>query len=195
MLVAVAPYTRFSWFLYRAVQATGTRPNPWQMAVLCMAVQLVLLLGIVTLWEERPLASLGAVALRRSELLWGIIGFVIIRTGDFVWGSAMIPPSFEHSAQHELAVAVTQSSVWRVIFAISASLFEECFFRGYTIERVAEITGSLWFGAILGTVVDLYIHAVSWGASMVVYYAFSEFCLATLYIWRRNLPLALLLIF
>jgi membrane protease YdiL (CAAX protease family) len=65
---------------------------------------------------------------------------------------------------------------------------EEIMFRGYFIERVEELTGSMWTAAILSCVLFGLAHASGWGFGAVFVNAAVGTAYATLYVWRRNLP-------
>jgi membrane protease YdiL (CAAX protease family) len=140
---------------------------------------------IVLFWEQRPLASIGVHPPNELDLAWGIGAFAVIEVGYIFW-SAALPLASVEPARTQLAAWASQSEPWKIILAICASFFEETYFRGYVIERVEEITGSINIGVSLGTAVDLYIHSVYWDTSVVISIAFVEVSLALLYLWRRR---------
>ena len=188
MLIAAAPYTRLIFPLYRALRALGVNEHLWQISEVGVhSVQVAFLVLIVLFWEERPLASFGMLPPKLSDLKWGVLAFIIIAVaGGVLWSPGALPPESVKSAQAQLATWASLSEPWKIIVAISASFFEEFYFRGYVIERVEEITGSMALGAILGTAVDLYLHSTYWDTSFLISIAFDEFSLALLYLWRRS---------
>jgi len=187
MLIAVAPYTRLSLRLYQALRELGVHDSLWQISgVGTFFIQVGLLVVIVLFWEQRPFASFGVHPPKLIDLRWGIAAFIIIEVGDIFWSASTLPHVGVESARTQLATWAAQSEPWKILLAISASFFEESYFRGYMIERVEEITGSMALGAILSTAVDLYLHSVYWDTSFVISIAFSEFSLALLYLWRRS---------
>jgi len=187
LLIAFAPYTSLIFYLYQVLRRLGLHDNLWQISsVGVFFVQVSFLVLIVLFWEWKPLTSIGAHPPKLIDLKWGVLAFVIIQAGDVFWFSATLPLGGSTQAQTQLATWSSQSESWKIILAISASFFEEFYFRGYVIERVEEITGSMALGAILGTALDLYLHSVYWDTSFVISIAFSEFSLALLYLWSRS---------
>lgn len=187
MLIAVAPYTRLIFRLYQALRAFGVNEHLWRISEVGVHfVQVALLVLIVLFWEKRPLASCGMLPPKLSDLKWGVLAFVIIEAGSVLWSPSTLPPDSVKSAQAQLGTWASLSEPWKIILAISASFFEECYFRGYVIERVEEITGSMALGAILSTAVDLYLHSVYWDTSFLISIAFDQFSLALLYLWRQS---------
>ena len=61
-------------------------------------------------------------------------------------------------------------------------------FRGYFIERVEELTGSMWLAAILSCVLFGLNHASGWGFGAVFVDTAVASAYSVLYVWRRNLP-------
>jgi membrane protease YdiL (CAAX protease family) len=75
----------------------------------------------------------------------------------------------------------------QLLVAASAGFTEEVLFRGYAIERVTELTGSRWIGAILPIVVFGAAHAPFWGVGHAIVAGLTGLWLTLLYLWRRNL--------
>ena len=187
MLIAVAPYTRLTLHLDQALREIGLHDNLWQISMVAgFSIQVALLVVIVLSWEQRPLASIGLHEPELIDLGWGIVAFAIIEVGDNFWSAATLPPEAAESARTQLATLSSQSESWKIILFICGAFFEESYFRGYVIERVEELTGSLNFGVFLGTAVDLYIHSVYWDTSLVISMAFGLVSLGLLYLWRRS---------
>ena len=186
MLIAIAPYTRLTYLLYDALRSFGVNDNLWQTSAFGEQLsQVAVLIAIVKWWERRTLASMGVRRPTAPDLRWGIVAFVVIELGDRV-SFQIIDPEAYKSAQYQLLSASTESESWRIALAVSASLFEEMFFRGYVIERAKQTSGSVVVGLLAGTAVDLYIHSTYWDASYVAAIAFAQIALALLYVWRRS---------
>jgi len=71
---------------------------------------------------------------------------------------------------------------------LSEVICEEIMFRGYFIERVEELSGSMGIAAILSCILFGLNHASGWGFGYVFVVAAEGSAYATLYVWRRNLP-------
>jgi membrane protease YdiL (CAAX protease family) len=150
-------------------------------------VQISLLVAIVLVIERRPLASAGVRAPGLMDLVWGIAAFAIISLGSELWSFAIPLSQGAHSQVAEWTSQwASQSQAWRITLVVSASIFEEFYFRGYLIERGEEITGSVLVSIAVATALNLYIHSTYWNASYVAPIAFNQFALALLYLWRRS---------
>ena len=78
---------------------------------------------------------------------------------------------------------------WMVrLWLLSVSVCEEIMFRGYFIERVEELTGSVWIAATLSCILFGLAHASGWGLGAVFVNAMLATTYALLYVSRRNLP-------
>ena len=78
---------------------------------------------------------------------------------------------------------------WAVrLWMLSEVICEEIMFRGYFIERVEELSGSMGIAAILSCILFGLNHASGWGFGYVFVVAAEGSAYATLYVWRRNLP-------
>jgi uncharacterized protein len=71
--------------------------------------------------------------------------------------------------------------------AITAAVFEEIFYRGFTIERVAELTHLRWLAAGVSLAAFTYAHLGYWGWSHLIVAGFGGLVLTGLYLWRRDL--------
>lgn len=186
MMIAIAPYSRLTYLLYFALRRVGINDNLWQIGAFGIELlQVAALIAIVICWERRPLSSIGLRRPALGDLGWGILAYPIIGVGSAL-SFSLLSPGASRSVHSQLAAWETPSTGWRIALAISVPLFEELYFRGYVIERVKEISGSVVVGVLLGTAVDLYIHSTYWDASYVVAIAFAQVALALLYVWRGS---------
>ncbi len=83
----------------------------------------------------------------------------------------------------------TNAPAWLLLFVIlTASVTEEILFRAYPLERVAELTGSLWLGVVLSLGAFVAFHVQGWTVAHVVGGVLpGGAIMTTLYVWRRNL--------
>ena len=68
-----------------------------------------------------------------------------------------------------------------------AAAVEETLFRGYAIERLQEVTGSILSAAVISWLASTVMHLNSWGLAFLIYAGFHGVILTLLYVWRRNL--------
>jgi membrane protease YdiL (CAAX protease family) len=144
---------------------------------------------IVTFWEKRPLTSIGLRMPRAGELLpsfAALVAFYLIAYTGNLLGSLPNPRAF--FALYALP--------WMLrLWLLSIVVCEEIMFRGYFIERVEELTGSMWVAAISSSILFGLNHASGWGLGYVFVVAAEGADYATLYIWRRNLPVCMVVHF
>jgi membrane protease YdiL (CAAX protease family) len=74
----------------------------------------------------------------------------------------------------------------------TAVITEEVLWRGYPIERLTELTGSLFIGAVTSFVVFLAIHYPQWGVVGAVPQAVFTFALVGVYVKTRNVVACIL---
>jgi membrane protease YdiL (CAAX protease family) len=144
------------------------------------------LLAIVLFWEKRPLASIGLGRPTRAAILFGakiVLGLVVLAlvAGIAVQSTGLPMPQ----EPEEMVISLP---LWlQLLVAASAGFTEEVLFRGYAIERMTELTGSRWIGAILPIVVFGAAHAPFWGVGHAIVAGLTGLWLTLLYLWRRNL--------
>lgn len=143
------------------------------------------LVGFVSWVERRPLASIGAAWPTWSDLWLGLGGAVV----GLLTMPLVIP--IRNALGFELggaALMLLQFPLWATILVvITAAVTEEVLFRAYPIERVAEITGSVWAGAVFSFVGFVLLHVPAWGVGHVIDISGVSIVLVALYVWRRRL--------
>jgi uncharacterized protein len=82
----------------------------------------------------------------------------------------------------------------RVGLVLTAAICEEFIFRGFVIEQLGEWSGSLLFGAVLALVLFVLPHAWLYGfTAALLVPAVLGAALTLLYLWRRNLPVCMVM--
>ncbi len=144
-------------------------------------------LGVVLFWERLPLISIGLGRPSWQALGQGAaitVGLILLATvaGALVQMSGL---PVQDEGQSALVMGMP---VWLQFFVVlSAGFTEEVLFRGYAIERVSELTGSRWLGAIVPIFVFGAVHGPFWGLGHAVVAGMTGFWLTLVYLWRRNL--------
>ncbi|HEY2104335.1 MAG TPA: CPBP family glutamic-type intramembrane protease [Candidatus Binataceae bacterium] len=182
-LYLMVAYGRVSWIT--AWASIGTVFN---------LAAVVAILFILIRWERRPLNSIGWRTPRLIDLVFGVAGFVAIQQATLMtWGIMLrVMPSV---AADTRAVAILSSNLplaVDLLASISSAVAEEVGFRGYALERLSEITGSLWIGAGIPYVIEVLCHAPIWGLRGMLLKAPPLLILVLLYLWRRSLPACIL---
>jgi membrane protease YdiL (CAAX protease family) len=119
-----------------------------------MWVLVAAVFAVVLFWERRPLASIGLEMPTRRQAAVGIgAGLGALVLGILATGIAVAVFDLE---QPETLSAIAELSL-PVKLAIVATgvVTEEFLWRGYPIERLTELTGSLWIGGATSFVVFL----------------------------------------
>ncbi|MDE2630905.1 MAG: CPBP family intramembrane metalloprotease, partial [Alphaproteobacteria bacterium] len=76
---------------------------------------------------------------------------------------------------------------YRFFLVTRAATMEETLFRGYGIERTAELTGSRWLAGAVTWVLFTLAHLSAWGWAQLIVAGYGGLVLTVLYLWRRDL--------
>jgi len=150
------------------------------------AMTLALLLW-VRLVERRSLRSIG---LRRAgwmTVLTGISAAAVMIAGMTLLYIVVLPAIGEQASAAKLSDLNALPLMLRIFIVLRASIFEELFYRGFAIERLAELTGSRGLAAFASLVAFTLAHVSYWGIGHLMIAAFGGAVLTGLYLWRRDL--------
>lgn len=156
----------------------------WFMA----AVVAALVLG----WERRGLASIG---LRRPSgrlVLLGLAGGLVIAMAGMAATGAFVTVSGIQQPPEAMGVLGGLSAAHRVLLVVTAAITEEILYRGYPIERLAELTGRLWVAAFVPGLVFVAVHLPFWGPTALPLQITASAGFIGLYLWKRNLPVVMI---
>lgn len=144
-------------------------------------------IAIVLLWEKQPLRSLWLQQIRWPSIAWGFLLVaahyaVLWPFGDWVRRSAGLPGLGAGMDQ------MVRFPVWyRMIAVAVAGIGEEILFRGFTVTRLAMLTGRTWLAALI-TVVGFYlIHVPVWGWGFALGGLVSGAAVMAFFVWRKDL--------
>jgi membrane protease YdiL (CAAX protease family) len=150
--------------------------------------------GYVVALEGTGLASIGW---RFDQpLVFG--GWVIGGLAVMLGANILLQPVWNRlEADEDLASGMAEftdlSSLGRLFVASTAGVTEEIPYRGYTIERIAALTGSPLLGAGISLVAFLTVHlGDTWRPRAVLQMAQPTVILLALYLWTRSLPVVIL---
>jgi len=147
-------------------------------------VALVLL--YVRFVEGRPLESIG---FRRLDLKGGLLAIAgaVVMLAGLAGIYYLVFPALHLNEEPQLNQLINTPFWWRVISVVRAAVAEEILFRGYPIERIRELTGSLTVAAVVSCAIFALAHVGAWGWSHLLLAGFGGVILTVLYLWRRNL--------
>jgi CAAX protease family protein len=158
-------------FLYQAAM--------WAFA----AVILFVVLGV----ERRPLSSIGlkppgvrsiAMGLALAAvIMWIVTPFnlwLLRQTGLAGFGEGI--------------ATFGRMPLWLRIFAVlTAGVVEEILYRGFPLERIAELSGSVVLAGAITVLVFALVHWPTWGAGPVLTFVVSSAVTTGFYVWQRDL--------
>jgi membrane protease YdiL (CAAX protease family) len=146
-----------------------------------------ILIAYILLVEKRPLSSIGLKRPAWKSLAFGIAAGVLLVAGFMVIFTVVMPAL--HLKMNQSAMAgLLHTPLWfRFILVLRAAVFEEIAYRGYSIERTQELTGSRIFAFLFSVAAFTYAHAGYWGWASLLIPAFGGIVFAALYLWRRDL--------
>ncbi|HEX6883448.1 MAG TPA: type II CAAX endopeptidase family protein [Planctomycetota bacterium] len=150
------------------------------------------LLLIYVLWiERRPLRSVG---LRKPDwrtLAWGAGGAAAMVAGmAFIY--MVVLPALGLAEEEQLGEVRSLPLWFRVGLVTRAAVFEELYYRGFAIERIAELTGMRWLAALISLLLFTVAHLGYWGWAHLMVAGFGGLVLTVLYLLRRDLGAAML---
>lgn len=147
----------------------------------------LVVMGIIVFWERRPLHSAGFVGIHGRDALVGagVFSIAFICVGVV---TARVRPS---NLGPEQIKRIAEVPVWiRLALLLTAGFCEELLFRSYPIERLRELTGNIWWGAVVSLVLFTAGHIPLYGLTLGLLIPFIlGLSLTVLYVWRRSLPL------
>ena len=149
------------------------------------------LLLLVVYWEDRSLDSIGLQLPGWRAAFAGVgAGLVAVALGLVLTGVAVI--TFGLDQPETLSVIAQLSLPVKLALVGTAIVTEEVLWRGYPIERLTELSGRLWVGAIVSFVVFLLVHFPAWGVVGAIPQAVFTLILVGVYVWRRNVVVSML---
>jgi membrane protease YdiL (CAAX protease family) len=182
LFVALAPFSDLFAQLSNLEERLKVRiPGLFLYLIFAPVVTLAL---VVLLWERRSLSSFGLRTPLFLDIPLGFLFFLMIVVVNDASASLL---KFQ-PAQSQAVLTLNRYPLWWLTgWAIGAAALEELCFRGYATERVREISGSTFVGALCGLALDLYAHLLNRGSiSNVAPMVCAQMLLTALYLWRRN---------
>ncbi len=200
--VAVAPRVRSRWLATIMVLLLLQLPWPRWFAPgdgvaaltareLVFWLMTVLLLLYVLRIERRPLLSLGLKKPDRRTVAWAVVGAVAAVAG-MALVYIVVFPAVGLPAQEQLG-ALQGLPLWLLVGIVTrAAVFEELYYRGLAIERIAELTGRRWLAVLVSLLMFTYAHLDYWGWEHLMVAGWGGLVLTALYLFRRDLAAAML---
>ena len=141
----------------------------------------------VLFWEKQPLRSLWLQQFRWQSIAWGLLLVaayytMLLPLGEWVRRAAGLSGFGAGMGQ------VTKFPVWyRTLAVVGAGIGEEILFRGFSVTRLAMLTGRIWLAAVV-TLVGFYVlHVPVWGWGFALGGLVSGAAAMAFFIWRKDL--------
>ena len=148
---------------------------------LCLVV-----IGIVTLWEKQPLASLWLKPLQWQSLAWAgaliVITLSLFPVTEWIRNAAGLPG---YASGMETALAYP---AWlRILAAVTAGIVEETMFRGFAVTRLLQLSGNTLVAIGLSSAVFGALHLPLWGTGPSLAFFLGSLAATAFFVWRRDL--------
>ena len=165
-------------------------PTPVPMAFVGQGLKWLVaavVVAMVVFWERQPLASLWLRPFRWQSIGWGLalvaVNYaVLFPLGDSVRRAAGLP-GFAQGMEPVMALPLS----FRMLAVLGAGVGEELLFRGYTITRLAMLTGKVWLAAALSVIGFGMLHVPEWGWGFVVGGLIGGAATTAFFVWQRDL--------
>lgn len=147
------------------------------------------LLGWLRYVEREPFTSIGFRRPSIGDLLGGFGVFVLCqflnRVASRAAKAALVAAGQGWKLDSHFQT-LASLPVWVTLVLDLEAAWEDIGDRGYTIERMYSVTGSLWLAGALSLAGDVAVHMALWGSTGMIYLGLPLAPLALLYMWRRN---------
>jgi len=145
-----------------------------------------LLFILITLWEHQSLGSIGFRGFSYREILWGFAGF-FVGVFSFVLTTPLVRALHLNTTTEGTTRLASLPLGSRIAIVLTAGIAEEIMFRGYAIERLATLTGSIAVGAAIAYLVFVALHLSFWGPGGTIQIGVWSVLVTALYVLQRNL--------
>lgn len=142
---------------------------------------------VVVLWEKKPLTELGIQKQTRRTIIFALSASIVIAVAGTLISLGLIK-LLGMPTPALLTDRILEFPVWfSVWLVVSSSVAEEVLFRGFAIERLGRLTGSVWWGGLITLVWFTALHLQLGLTYSLVIVLPASTMLTLLYIWRRDL--------
>jgi uncharacterized protein len=152
--------------------------------------------GVVLVWQRQPRAALGLRPLSWRGVAIGIgVGLVCGASQPLLAGVAQ--RVFSDDGGGTVTSITANAPAWLMLLVVlTSACTEEVLWRAMIIGQLQRLTGRVWPGAAVGLAAFVLQHVGGWSLAHVVGAVLPIGAVYTLvYVWRRNLPLVILIHF
>jgi uncharacterized protein len=160
--------------------------SQWGGEVLWWVAVLMLLIYVIAA-EHRPLSSIGFRAPGWRDIGWGLVFGIALFMGAGILDGIVFPALHLKINLASYRAIIDAPIAYRIALVTRAAVCEEILFRGYSIERLREWSGSTWLAGLVSLAAFTFGHLSSWGAPQLIVAGYGGALLTVLYLWRRNI--------
>lgn len=144
-------------------------------------------IAVVKWWEKKPLSEMGLHRQTRRSIIIALASSIVIAIGGTLLSLAIIK-GFSIPMPKTMPEVLSVFPIWLSIWiVVSGSIAEEILYRGFVIERIGQITGSIRLGALITLIWFTLLHLpLGWTYTLTIVFPVS-LLITLLYVWRRDL--------
>jgi uncharacterized protein len=136
--------------------------------------------------ERRPLSSIGFRGVGLKDGIVAVLAGILILALLALIALVVFPAL--HWSERSQEASILSLPYWlNVLIVVRAAVSEEILFRGYPLERLAELTGSRAIAGVATCAVFTLDHISFWGWHHIFIAGSAGAALTALYLWRRNI--------
>jgi len=171
----------------RRPTSSSNRLRAFLFAQACLLVVVAVVLSLVLVWERNSLSSIGLRSVSVLSIVWGLA-----LAAFFLF---VLPPiqtrvlrMLRLDGFEKGLTELRELPVWSVALAITlGGAAEEILYRGYAVERIGALTGSLWLAGTIPVILFAVAHLPMWGRGPALMTLISGAICTGFYLWRRDL--------
>jgi membrane protease YdiL (CAAX protease family) len=172
----------------RSHEQTNIRND--QMTIAAEWVVVIILAVIAFGIQKRSIGDFGLRRVGWREVLWMLVALVGSYVIIGIAGRFISMPTSSLEIRHLVYVPFSL----KLALVLTAAICEEFMYRGFGIEELAGLTGSVWLAGIVSWLGFSFAHIDRYGltTALIIPAVIGAF-LTLLYVWRRNLPVCMLM--
>ena len=157
------------------------------LAQLALAGLVVAVMAIALWWEALPLRALGLGPITIGTIFWGV-ALAAFFVGIFGPAAYWLLRRLDVGGFDRGLARMADLPVWHLAIAVAVGgTAEELLYRGYAIDRLTVLTGSVWAAAALSLIAFGLAHLPVWGWGPALTTFVSGAILTAFFLWRHDL--------
>jgi membrane protease YdiL (CAAX protease family) len=143
--------------------------------------------AVVLLWEKQKLSTMGIRPQTRRSIIIALSASIVIAVGGTLISLGLF--KLLNLPMPTLPTErITGFPLWLALWiVISSSIAEEVLYRGFVLERLGQVTGSIWTGGLITLSWFTLLHLPLGLAYTLLIVLPTSIMITLLYIWRRDL--------